>query len=142
MSVVAGITPSPIADTVLANAIEEAQRRSTSLVLVSHVGSPRSREDALSHTDERKQRLAWLEERAATARSGGIADVELLLPSTPATLSEAILEADQREDVDVIVIGIPRRSRVGKAIIGSSSQDILLGADHPVLGIKLPPGQE
>ncbi len=43
----------------------------------------------------------------------------------------------QEEDADLIVIGIRNRSRVGKLILGSSAQEILLGAPCPVLGVPV-----
>ncbi len=41
------------------------------------------------------------------------------------------------EGADLIVIGIRNRSRVGKLILGSSAQDILLGAPCPVVGVPV-----
>ena len=53
--------------------------------------------------------------------------------------SEAILRVAIQEGVDLIVIGMRERSRVGKFLMGSNAQDILLGAECPVLSMK--PGQ-
>ena len=138
MSVAAGITPSPLEELVVDSAIDEALLRDTSLILVSHVASPRSREDALEHIRERESRMKWLESHAARARQRGVAEVELVLPTSPENMAGALLEVDKRADVRLLVIGIPRRSRVGKALIGSSSQEVLLHSDSPVLGVKLP----
>jgi hypothetical protein len=41
--------------------------------------------------------------------------------------------------VERLVIGVKRRSPVGKAMLGSLSQDLLLEVDVPVLAVKLPP---
>jgi nucleotide-binding universal stress UspA family protein len=40
------------------------------------------------------------------------------------------------EGIDLIVIGVRRRSPVGKLVLGSNAQDILLRADCPVLAVK------
>ncbi|MCU1554753.1 MAG: universal stress protein, partial [Arthrobacter sp.] len=37
---------------------------------------------------------------------------------------------------DLIVIGLRRRTPVGKLIMGSTSQQILLEADCPILAVK------
>ncbi|WP_169253334.1 universal stress protein [Brevibacterium sp. 'Marine'] len=51
--------------------------------------------------------------------------------------AEAVLdELDERPDVDRLVIGMRRRSRVGKMLIGSVSQRLLLDSPVPVLAVK------
>ncbi|MEJ2884935.1 universal stress protein [Actinomycetospora aeridis] len=46
------------------------------------------------------------------------------------------LEADA--DVDLLVVGVRRRSPIGKAILGDVVQRLLLEADVPVLAVKAP----
>jgi len=45
---------------------------------------------------------------------------------------------DHRDEVELLVIGMKRRSPVGKLILGSLTQELLLGADVPVLAVKTP----
>ena len=47
-----------------------------------------------------------------------------------------VLDMAEEMDADLIVIGIRRRTPVGKLVLGSNSQSILLEADHPVLAVK------
>ena len=52
--------------------------------------------------------------------------------------AEDITEVAEQENASLIVIGLRRRSPVGKLILGSNAQTILLSADCPVLAVKAP----
>lgn len=49
---------------------------------------------------------------------------------------EALLEAAQEHSADLIVIGMRRRRPVGKLILGSMAQRVLLDSPVPVLSVK------
>lgn len=63
-------------------------------------------------------------------------DHEVLQPTDGSTAATAILTTAQRESADLIVIGLRRRSPVGKVITGSTAQEILFDATCPVLAVK------
>ncbi len=49
---------------------------------------------------------------------------------------EDLVDFAQKENVDKMVIGIRSRSRVGKLLLGSKAQRILLSAHCPVIAVK------
>ncbi len=61
---------------------------------------------------------------------------EVRRPTDGAPAAEAMLDAAADISADLIVIGLRRRSQVGKLITGSSAQAILFGADSPVVCVK------
>ena len=51
-------------------------------------------------------------------------------------LADEVVRVAGKVDASVIVIGLRRRSPVGKLLMGSTEQRILLDADRPVLSVK------
>lgn len=47
-----------------------------------------------------------------------------------------LLRVARDENVDLLVIGLRRRTAVGKLVLGSTAQEILLKAECPVLAVK------
>ncbi|QGN33113.1 universal stress protein [Microlunatus sp. Gsoil 973] len=64
---------------------------------------------------------------------------EIRQPAGRTSAAEVILAAADELDAGLIVIGLRRRSPVGKIISGSTAQAILVDARCPVLSVK--PGQ-
>lgn len=60
-------------------------------------------------------------------------DVRLLAVNAAGDLLDIATE----HAVDLIVIGLVKRTRVGKALLGSDAQRILLGSPCPVLGLHI-----
>lgn len=50
--------------------------------------------------------------------------------------ADFVLQSEQENQVSLIVLGLRRRSRVGKLLMGSIAQRILIEADCPVLAVK------
>jgi nucleotide-binding universal stress UspA family protein len=61
---------------------------------------------------------------------------ELLQPTDGKPAAEAILGAAATHGADMIIIGLRRRTPVGKLITGSTAQQVLLDAPCPVLTVK------
>ena len=130
MPVVVGYIPTPEGRAALVAAEDEARRRRTSLVVV-HSSRGEVDEDAerlLAVRDDLeaiRQRLAG-EDLTVDVR-------DLALGREPV---DDLLAVAAEVQADVIVIGLRRRSPVGKLIMGSNSQHILLSAGCPVLAVK------
>ncbi len=50
--------------------------------------------------------------------------------------AEDLVSVAESHDADLIVIGLRRRTPVGKLILGSNAQRVLLDAHCPVLAVK------
>jgi nucleotide-binding universal stress UspA family protein len=61
---------------------------------------------------------------------------EIHRPTDGAPAADAIVRVAGEIDADLIVIGLRRRSPVGKLVTGSAAQVILLAADCPVVAVK------
>ena len=134
MSVVVGFVRSREGDAALRRAIEEARLRGTKLVVVHSMegGSKESDTEVLAY----REALAEVEGRL---QADGVDHevIELVLGHTPA---EDLLAVADQTGAELIVIGLRRRTPVGKLILGSNAQDVLLQADCPVLAVKAAEG--
>jgi nucleotide-binding universal stress UspA family protein len=53
--------------------------------------------------------------------------------------SDAVVQVAQRRSARLIVVGLPQRSPLGKVLLGSTAQRILLDASCAVLAVKATP---
>lgn len=87
--------------------------------------------------DDERQRLEAARTELARLAATFASDVRTqaeLIEMRPG--SRVVALADE-EHTDLLIIGLARRSRVGKALLGSDAQTILLGASCPVLSTRL-----
>ena len=127
MTVVVGYIPDKYGEAALAAGIEEARRRATRLVVVNA-----TRGDAL--VDRRyvgEEGLAELNTRLA-----GVDVAYDVRQTMGADVADEMLKVVEDTTAQLLVIGIRHRSPVGKMIMGSVAQEVLLDATCPVLAVK------
>jgi nucleotide-binding universal stress UspA family protein len=129
-TVVVGYVPKPEGEAALRTALSEAKLRGARLVVVnSHRGGQDFDANAATQA-EREMNVV----RGILDGSGVEYDIRQLVRGfEPAEDLISIAEANKAE---LIVIGLRRRSPVGKLILGSNAQRVLLDAHCPVLAVK------
>ncbi len=129
-TIVVGYVPKAEGRAALQRAAEEAKLRDMRLVVVnSHRGGREfDRDDALESE-------AQLEEVRSLLQEAGVEHEvrQLVRGLDPA---DDLVNVATEVDADIIVIGLRRRSPVGKLILGSNAQRVLLDAPCPVLAVK------
>src|SRR3954454_2135376 len=128
-TVVLGYVAKPEAEAALAASIAEAMLRRADLVVVnSHRAQPGD-----SGAQDRLQ--SDLDDVRVGVEEAGVT-VDVRRPQTGLEASEDLLNVAEEVDADLVVIGLRRRTPVGKLILGSNAQRVLLDAHCPVLAVK------
>lgn len=132
MAVIVGFTRAAEGRAAVERAIEEARLRGTDLVVVHSIKG--------GERDELERVLAYREAFAALEAELAASGVphQLIEYARGNSPAEDLVEAAREHDGDLIVIGIRRRSPVGKLVLGSNAQDLLLAAECAVLAVKAP----
>lgn len=130
MTILIGYVPTPVGDAAFDAALAEAAVRGDDVVVLN---SPRrgSLVDADLVDDAASDALvARARERGVVAtvdHTGHGSDIV-------ATFTDAV----ERGGASLVVIGLRRRSPVGKLVMGSDAQRLLLELDTPILAVKPP----
>ncbi|WP_460754652.1 universal stress protein [Myceligenerans cantabricum] len=118
MTIVVGNLATPEGKAALDAAVAEAEQRKAPLVVVAGPGEPGR------DTDELTERLAG-------------AGVEVRLVPGTGDLAGDLVRIAVATGAELMVIGLRRRGPVGKLILGSGAQRILIEAPCPVLAVKV-----
>jgi nucleotide-binding universal stress UspA family protein len=116
-TIVVGYSPKPEGRAALQRAITEATLRGSSLIVV--------------HTSTSTE----LDDLARVLADAGV-PYEIQATSDSLDPAEELIAAATTSDAEFIVIGLRKRSPVGKLLLGSNAQRVLLDAACPVLAVK------
>ncbi|WP_028048588.1 universal stress protein [Cellulomonas sp. URHD0024] len=127
MGIVVGYLATPEGRSALAAAVDEARRRQTPVVVVvsARPGEPDS---------ERAVIEADLDQVRAHLAETGVEHEVLLLES--GDVADDLISTAEQVGAQLIVLGLRRRSPVGKLILGANAQRVLFDASCPVLTVK------
>mgnify|MGYP000891420041 CR=1 FL=1 len=122
MTVLVAYNETPQGEAAFAAAVSEAARRATTVTVLVLTPQP--------DTAPVPPHLAHLLETVAGEK------VEVAFRLDSIDVADAILDHAERSGAEVIVIGSRKRSSVGKFLLGSTTQRVLLDSAVPVLVIK------
>ena len=111
----------------LEHGIAEAKLRNTSLLVINSTSGESYVDPGFARGDEVHDVERHLQECGV--------EFELVQPVGVDTATQ-LLTAMDRPDAELLVIGIRHRSPVGKLLLGSVSQQLLLECPKPVLAVK------
>jgi nucleotide-binding universal stress UspA family protein len=130
MTVAVAHQVSATARAALAQAVREATLRDTDLAVIHVVDT------AVDADNTEAYRAGISDEISRAVGKDSSVPFELHLRPAGSDTGEEIAELAEKLDAELLVIGARRRSPVGKALLGSVAQTIILQANVPVLVVK------
>jgi nucleotide-binding universal stress UspA family protein len=130
VTIVVGYIPTPEGLAAVEYATRVAEEKHAKLVIVNSGVHGNDTDPSFADAVE----LDAMSERLA--RLG--VEHEVRQPVQAESPADEILNAAEELGADMIVIGLRRRSLVGKLFLGSTSQQIIIDADCPVVSVKRP----
>jgi nucleotide-binding universal stress UspA family protein len=125
MTVVTAWTGTAYSRAAISFALAECERRADRLVVV-----------VSAETGTESQVTADLASLGVTPVDG----VDIRRVQEGSTLGATLIDLSYEDDVELLVVGLKRRTPVGKLVMGSTSQQVILEAGCAVTGVKAPVG--
>lgn len=127
MTIVVAYSPDRYGRAALAHGAAEATLRGEHLLVVNDTRGDALVDDRFAHEEEVARVRDRLETLGLTAevRQEVVRDV-----------AEGVVKAATETGASLIVVGVRHRSPVGKALLGSVAQRVILDATCPVLAVK------
>lgn len=127
MTIVVGYSPSGQGMAALQAAVRYAQRSRSKLLVASHLYNDPEHGPTAATADAVQAALAELDAQEL--------DVEVRT-SSETDIGEFLLGAADSREATLMVIGLRRKSPIGKLNLGASARRVVLGAPCPVLAVK------
>ncbi|UXA16201.1 universal stress protein [Mycobacterium sp. SMC-4] len=125
--IVIGYTADRFGHAALEHGIAEARLRDTSLLVINATSGD-------AYVDTRFAAEAEVHDVEARLAECGI-DFKLVQP-VGVDAADELLSAMERSDAELLVVGIRNRNPVGKLLLGSVAQQLILECPKPVLAVK------
>ena len=129
MTVVVGYVPDATGYLAVTEGLREARWRATDLVVVNVVDSDGYARPTAADTMD-------LDALAVRLDAEGVEHRIRHLAVGTGTAADAVLGVAEEVGAELLVVGMHRRSPVGKVLLGSNAQRILLNAACPVLAVR------
>lgn len=130
MKILVGLDRSKVADDVIALALKHAKAFEADVTLMTSLEQgPELKKEEIDRVESRLERLK------APFMAAGIACTTQVSVGFNSP-GEDLIRFITANDVDEIIIGVRRRSKVGKLVFGSTAQYIILKAPCAVVSIK------
>ena len=127
MTIVVGYSPSGQGMAALQAAVRYAQRSRSKLMVASH----------LYNDPEHGPTAATAEAVRAALDEVGAQDLDVqVCTSSETDIGEFLLGVVESNQATLLVIGLRRKSPIGKLNLGASARRVVLGAPCPVLAVK------
>lgn len=126
MKILLGYVPSPTSEAALEYALEEARTKDATLVVLA---SERSDDPRKNAGDAGREPL---HERL---EAGGV-HFELRNVPRRDDAADDILQTIDSEKIELVVLGVRRRTPIGKMLLGSTAQRVIMEAPCPVVCVK------
>lgn len=128
MTIVVAYTPRPEGRAALNHGIRLAEAQGEALVVINAASGTAYVDPSLSSEED------VAEVRALLASLDFPAKFEQLIRGNDA--AEEIIDLAEDINPSLVIVGLRKRSAVGKLLLGSTAQRILLGVECPVLAVK------
>ncbi|GAA1005164.1 MULTISPECIES: universal stress protein [Nocardiopsis] len=127
MTVVLAHAPVESAEAAFAQAVRQAGLQGGELVIANAVSDDAAADTRAADESRVRELVGRAEAEGVRARAVRLADADA---------AAALLELTEELDADLLVIGVRHRSAIGKLLMGSTAQRLLLEASCPVLAVK------